>query len=168
MALHSRSSQSAIVLTISSGNFQRNLEASRRNEIELQESNKELTQLRDKLELHVQERTSALEQRAIQLQAISSVARSIASIQNIDTLLPDITKLVSQQFGFYHVGIFLVDNQEEYAVLRAANSEGGARMLEREHKLKLDSNSIVGYATSHGESRIALDVGADAVYLQQS
>ena len=156
----------ATVLTISSRNSQRNLEASRRNEIKLQESNKELTQLHDELEMRVQDRTSALEQRAIQLQAISSVARSIASIQvqDIDTLLPDITKLVSQQFGFYHVGIFLVDDQGEYAVLRAANSEGGARMLERQHKLKLDSNSIVGYATSRRESRIALDVGTDAVY----
>ena len=154
----------ATVLTIASGNFRRNLEASRGNEIELRESNKELIQLRDELELRVQERTSALEQRATRLQAISSVARSIASIQDIDTLLPDITKLVSQQFGFYHVGIFLIDDQGEYAVLRAANSEGGVRMLERQHKLKLDSNSIVGYATSHGESRIALDVGTDAVY----
>ena len=152
------------ILAIASGNSQRNLEASRGNEIELRESNKELVQLRDELELRVQERTSALEQRATQLQAISSVARSIASIQDIDTLLPDITKLVSQQFGFYHVGIFLVDDQGEYAVLRAANSEGGVRMLERQHKLKLDSSSIVGYAASHRESRIALDVGTDAVY----
>lgn len=37
-------------------------------------------------------------------------------------------------------------------------------MLDRQHKLKLDSNSIVGFATSHNEPRIALDVGADSVY----
>ena len=154
----------ATVLTISSENFQRNLEASRRNESELRERNVELDQLRGSLELRVTERTSALEQRATQLHAVSSVARTIATVQDLNSLLPDITKLVSEQFGFYHVGIFLLDNPGEYAVLRAANSEGGARMLERQHKLKLDSNSIVGYSTSHGQSRIALDVGVDSVF----
>ena len=154
----------ATVLTISSENFQRNLEASRRNESELRERNVELDQLRGSLELRVTERTSALEQRATQLHAVSSVARTIATVQDLNSLLPDITKLVSEQFGFYHVGIFLLDDPGEYAILRAANSEGGARMLERQHKLKLDSNSIVGYSTSHGQSRIALDVGVDSVF----
>lgn len=37
-------------------------------------------------------------------------------------------------------------------------------MLGRQHSLPLDSHSIVGYSASRGEPRIALDVGADAVY----
>jgi putative methionine-R-sulfoxide reductase with GAF domain len=37
-------------------------------------------------------------------------------------------------------------------------------MLNRGHRLPLDSKSIVGYVTSRGEPRIALDVGADSVY----
>jgi GAF domain-containing protein len=49
-------------------------------------------------------------------------------------------------------------------VLKAANSPGGQRMLAREHRLPLDSNSIVGFVASRGEPRIALDVGSDAVY----
>jgi GAF domain-containing protein len=57
-----------------------------------------------------------------------------------------------------------LDESNEYALLRATNSEGGSRMLERQHKLKLDSNSIVGFATSRAEPRIALDVGNDAVF----
>ena len=116
------------------------------------------------LEAQVTERTEKLEKRASQMQAVSSVARAIASVQNLDTLLPDITKLVSNDFGFYHTGIFLLDEKMEFAVLRAANSEGGRRMLDRQHKLRLDSNSIVGFATSRREPRIALDVGTDAVY----
>jgi GAF domain-containing protein len=112
----------------------------------------------------VEERTSELKKRATQLEAVSSVARTIASMQDLDTLLPAITKLVSQQFGFYHVGIFLLDQQSKYAILRAANSAGGLRMLSRQHSLPLDSHSIVGYAASRGEARIALDVGTDSVY----
>jgi GAF domain-containing protein len=72
--------------------------------------------------------------------------------------------LVSQQFGFYHVGIFLLDQQRQNAVLHAANSPGGLRMLSRQHSLPLDAHSIVGYSTSRGEPRIALDVGTDSVY----
>jgi GAF domain-containing protein len=37
-------------------------------------------------------------------------------------------------------------------------------MLSRHHSLPLDEHSIVGYATSRGEARIALDVGSDAMY----
>jgi len=127
-------------------------------------ANVELKKLQSELELRVVQRTAELERRAGQLQAISNVARSIASVQNMDELLPAITQLVSEKFGYYHAGIFLLDENQEYALLRASNSEGGNRMLERQHKLKLDTNSIVGYTTLRGDPRIALDVGADAVF----
>jgi len=127
-------------------------------------SNQELTELRVDLERRVVERTSELTKRASQLEAVSSVARTIASVQDIDTLLPAITKLISQRFDFYHVGIFLLDAKQENAVLRASTSEGGLRMLNRQHSLPLDHHSIVGYSISRSEPRIALDVGADSVY----
>jgi len=151
-----------MVLTINS--LQNALKNAKANANELGASNQQLISLRDMLELRVQERTAALEKRASQLQTVSSVARTIASVQDMDTLLPDITKLVSDQFGFYHTGIFLIDEANEFAVFRASNSDGGSRMLARQHKLKLDTNSIVGFVTSRGEPRIALDVGADAVF----
>lgn len=154
----------AIVMAIASSNFQRNLELSRRNQDELEARNIELNQLRGSLESRVADRTAELEKRANQLDAISGVARSTAALQNLEELLPAITRLVSERFNFYHTGIFLIDNEREFAVLRAANSVGGKAMLDRQHKLKLDTNSIVGYATLRAEPRIALDVGSDAVY----
>jgi GAF domain-containing protein len=144
--------------------FQEIIAQSRKNENEQITANKELKILQATLEQRVEERTGQLEKRASQLEAISNVARSIASIQDLGVLLTGITRLISDQFGFYHVGIFLLDENREYAILRAANSEGGHRMLDRQHKLRLGSNSIVGYVTSREEPRIALDVGADAVY----
>ncbi len=123
-----------------------------------------LEKLVNNLESQIAERTKSLENRASQLQAVSGVARAIASLQETSVLLPEITRLISHQFGFYHVGIFLLDEKTDFAYLNAANSEGGQRMLERQHKLRLDRNSIVGFVTSRGEPRIALDVGADAVF----
>ena len=130
---------------------------------QLSVSNAELNELRVDLEQRVETRTSELAKRAMQLEAVSRVARTSASVKDINTLLPDITNLVSQQFGHYHVGIFLIDEARDLAVLRAANSEGGQQMLNRNHSLPIDPNSIVGYAISIGEPRIAQDVGVDSV-----
>ena len=154
----------AIFLYLIISSLQKAVQRVQANSNDLLASNRQLIELRDLLELRVQERTAALEKRAAQLQAVTSVARTIVAIKDLDSLLPEITKLVSEQFGFYHTGIFLVDEANDYAVLQAANSEGGRQMLDRQHRLRLDSNSIVGYVTSRGEPRIALDVGADAVY----
>jgi len=123
------------------------------------------------LEGRVKERTAELaiskdesEQRARQFEAITLVSAAISSIRSIEELLPRVTNLISQQFGYYHVGIFLNDDINENAILSAANSEGGKRMLDRGHQLKIGEQGIVGYVTSTGNPRIALDVGGDAVY----
>lgn len=153
-----------ILLHLMMTSLKKTLERSRAAAQELSSSNHELNELRTNLQQQVAERTSELQRRASQLEAVSGVARTIASVQDLDALLPAVTKLVSQQFGFYHVGIFLLDQQRQNAVLRAANSPGGLRMLSRQHSLPLDAHSIVGYSTSRGEPRIALDVGTDSVY----
>ena len=132
---------------------------------------RQLKDLVDTLENRVRERTrqlasqnEALQFRSRQLQTVADVARSIVSTREVDSLLNQVTRLVSERFGFYHAGIFLLDEQGEYAVLRAANSPGGKRMLDRQHKLKVGQIGIVGYVTGTGEPRIATDVGEDAVY----
>jgi len=131
----------------------------------------ELQVLQASLEKRVAERTTEIEtanqrneRRARQFEAIAQVARATTVSQNLQSLLYTLTELISRQFGFYHVGIFLIDDQREFAVLSAANSEGGKRMLAREHKLGLGQSGIVGYVSATGKPRIALDVGADAAY----
>ena len=130
----------------------------------LQHQGMELEATRQTLEQRVEERTSDLTKRATQLQAIATAARAIAGIQDLGSLLSEISNSVSTLFGYYHVGIFLLDEPGEYAVLQASNSEGGKRMLLRQHRLRLDNNSIVGYTAFLKEPRIALDVGVDSVY----
>ena len=103
-------------------------------------------------------------QRAGQLQVITELSHAIAQIRDLDRLLSEVTHLIADHLGFYHVGIFLLDESGRYAVLQAANSEGGQRMLARGHKLEVGVQGIVGYVTGTGRPRIALDVGADAVH----
>jgi GAF domain-containing protein len=118
----------------------------------------------------VKERTLELEKanrhlsrRAGQLKAITELSEAIAQVQDVDEILPAATHLISNHFGFYHVGIFLVDPAREYSILHAANSEGGERMLQRGHRLKMGVG-VVGFCAETGQPRIALDVGADAVF----
>lgn len=161
----------ASVLAITAANTRRNLERVLESQLELRDRNKALSELTEQLEIRVEERTVELEQsaeqlqkRAAQFETIAQLARTINSIQDPETLLNRITQLVSASFGFYHVGLFLLDESREYAALSAANSEGGRRMLDRQHKLKVGSQGIVGNVTSTGKPRIALDTGSDAVF----
>jgi GAF domain-containing protein/HAMP domain-containing protein/cell division protein FtsL len=116
------------------------------------------------LEQQVAERTTAAALRSTYLQAAADVGRAAATLRNLDELLPLVTRLISEQFGFYHVGIFLLDESKEYVVLRASNSPGGQRMVARGHRLQVGQQGIVGYVTGRREPRIALNVGEDSVF----
>ena len=148
------------------------------------------------LEERVAERTRQLERRSAQLQAAADLARDInlTAIQNpgirngvssiqvhdLNWLLARTVDLISQRFGFYHAGIFLIDSQGEYAILRAATGEAGRQMLGKGHKLRIDRRvyglhevtsgkepiGIVGSVAGTGIPRIALDTGKDVVHFK--
>ena len=156
------------VLILSSIRYRDNVERDRLAEVKV--INRELEELTTHLEQRVEERTGELEKanqqtsrRATQLQTVTELSASIAQLQELSELFPAVVRLISERFGFYHVGIFLIDGDHEYAILQAANSEGGQRLLARGHRLKLGTG-VVGFAAQSGQPRIALDVGADAVF----
>jgi len=138
----------------------------------------EIQELVTSLEQRVAKRTSELEHRskelekttrqsekhAKDLQTIADVGQYLSTEKELEFLLPLITQTVSERFGFYHTGIFLLNDNKKYAVLRAANSPGGQKMLARQHKLEVGQIGIVGNVTSTGIPRIALDTGTDAVH----
>ena len=141
------------------------------SEENLRVSNLSLQELNQNLESRVVSRTAELEfanqrneRRARQFEAIAQVARATTSSQNLEALLPNLVEVISRQFGFYHSGIFLLDELSEFAELRAANSEGGKRMLARGHKLGIGQSGIVGFVAATGKPRIALNVGDDAAF----
>ncbi|GAB4489582.1 MAG: hypothetical protein Fur0016_06920 [Anaerolineales bacterium] len=137
----------------------------------LNNTRQQVYELLQTLEQRVEERTAELmraneknERRAMQLETIAQVAHAVTSLRDLNELLPEITRQISASFGYYHAGIFLLDENREYAVLRAANSQGGQAMLARGHRIKVGRQGIVGNVTNTGRYRIALDVGDDAVF----
>jgi GAF domain-containing protein len=147
----------AVLLHLATRSIQDALERARRYAAELEEH-------KGHLEETVEERTHDLTRRSAQLETAAQVAHDAASVLDMQDLLSRVVTLVSERFGFYHTGIFLLDESGEWAVLRATSSQGGQRMLARGHRLKVGEVGIVGYVTGRGEPRIALDVGADAVF----
>ncbi len=140
---------------------------------ELKESNNELTDIKLNLEKRVEGRTtelrkasSQLEYRATRLQAAAEISQILSADIEKDfrILLDETVNTISDKTGYYHAGIFILDQNNEFAVLRAANSEGGQKMLTRQHQLKVGGAGIVGYVSQSGRPRIALDTGADAVF----
>jgi len=116
------------------------------------------------LEERVAERTAGLTRKTEQLRATSHIARKTAEVQDLATLLDTVAHLVTDQFGFYHTGIFLINESGNQVVLQAASSEGGRRMIEQGHSLTIGMQGIVGYVAAQKKPRIALDVGTDAVF----
>jgi GAF domain-containing protein len=123
-----------------------------------------LLEERSSLEERVEERTAGLSRKTEQLRATSYIARKTAEVQDLASLLDTVAHLVTDQFGFYHTGIFLVSESGNHVVLQAASSEGGRRMVERGHSLSVGLQGIVGYVAAQRRPRIALDVGTDAVF----
>ncbi|MBN1584524.1 MAG: GAF domain-containing protein [Anaerolineae bacterium] len=125
----------------------------------------ELETQHGQLENLVQERTRDLARRTSYLGATTTIAREVASVvDDPEQLFSRTADLISEQFGFYHTGLFLLDASGEWAELRAASSVGGRQMLARGHRLRVGEEGVVGYVAAHGHYRIALDVGQDVVF----
>jgi GAF domain-containing protein len=131
---------------------------------QLQQRESEVVEERNNLEKHVEERTARLAKKAEQLRSASFIARQIAEKQDLGSILNNVVSLVTDQFGFYHTGIFLINENGDEAVLQATSSEGGRQMMEKGHSLAVGTQGIVGYVASQKKPRIALDVGADAIF----
>lgn len=120
------------------------------------------------LEARISERTADLQKSKLELETIADVAREIATIRDLDTLLNVSATLIRERLSYYHVGIFLIDERGEYAILRAASSVAADQLMESNYKLRVGQTGLVGNVTRTGKAYIALDVGADAVHFENA
>ena len=117
-----------------------------------------------KLEQRVTDRTKELESQSLHLRASAEIARDAASAHSLSELLNKASTLIQERFELYHTGIFLLDNNKEYAVLTSSPTEAGKQMIANNHRLRIGEVGIVGRVAYTEEPRITLDTGADAVY----
>jgi sigma-B regulation protein RsbU (phosphoserine phosphatase) len=105
----------------------------------------------------VEERTRDLAHRTRYLEATAEIAQDATAVLDPQELISGAVTLISERLGFYHVGIFLLDRSNKWAVLQAASSESGRRLLESGNRLRVGHESIVGHVITQGEPYVALD-----------
>ncbi len=125
----------------------------------------ELAQKNLGLEIELEQRASALAERASYLETSAEISRSIASVTDTNILISKIVQLIQEKFNLYYVGLFLVDEANKWAILKSGTGEAGKEMLKAKHRLKIGSG-MIGWSIENAQSRIALDVGEDAVHFE--
>lgn len=112
----------------------------------------------------MQAQTHQLEHRAQQLQRSANISQSTSNILNLDELLTDIVYTIRDQYGFYFVAIYLLNQSETKLVLREAVGAIGAEMKRKRFRLDIDSKSIISWVAQHQEPRIANKTQDDPLY----
>jgi GAF domain-containing protein len=98
------------------------------------------------------------------IQLKREVARDAVSIPSLDRFLTEAADLIANRTHQYHVGIFTLDEEQDHAVLRAASSEGGKRLLDSGHQIPVGKAGLVGFTTGTGKPRIANEVDSDPIF----
>jgi GAF domain-containing protein len=118
------------------------------------------------LEKRIEQRTLELQRQINEMKAVSQIANQVTQSNDWEKLLTESIELIRSQFGFYHAGVFLLDERKEYAVLRAATGEAGRKMIENGHRLRVGEMGIVGYVVNRGEPRMTQNIAEDAYYFK--
>ena len=118
---------------------------------------------RKEAEAEREELLADLIHRGTQLVTAAEVSASASTILNPEELMRQTVDLIQHYFDIYYVGLFLIDETGEQAVLHAGTGEAGQKMLKAGHRLAVGGGSMIGQCVAHAEARIALDIGDEAI-----
>ncbi len=121
-----------------------------------------------RLELLRQEQLRQQEEirsRANQLETLIQVAQSVSSILDLDKVLYEIVELIRERFGYYFVGVFLMDETQKYMVARAGTGSAGRWLTEQAFKLKIGEEGLIGWVAQHRRTVRVNDVTLDPRYV---
>lgn len=110
--------------------------------------------------------TNDIQRHITLLKASARAAKNITTILDPYELFQRTVDIICEEFGFYYAGVFLLDDLKQYAVLKAGRADAGKAMINEAHKLAVGGNSMIGASIANREGRIALDVGAEAVFFE--
>jgi signal transduction histidine kinase len=118
------------------------------------EKNKHLLQQNERM-------FSMLERRHKLLETAARVGQMVTSILEMDELLKHTVNIICSEFSLYYSGIFLVSEDEEWAVLRAGYAAAGRKMMAEKYRLHIDEKSMIGNSIIKQQAQIALDVAGE-------
>lgn len=123
------------------------------------------TQMRTRVRGVVDELENRVAQRTRDIEITQEISRVAASQRDVQTLMNDVVNLITERFpALYHAQIFLNDEENRYAVVRASTGDVGRRLLERGHRLAIGSVSVIGQVTDQGRYILAKDTAFSQVH----
>ncbi len=99
------------------------------------------------------------------LETTVAVAQHITSILDVEPLLNQVVQLIKDSYGYYYVGIFLLDETQSYLVARATTGEVGHELSQCGFRLELDQESLISWVARHRRAVNVPDVTQDDRYL---
>lgn len=107
--------------------------------------------------------------RVRQLATIAEVSRMVASVIKLDDLLWQVADLIQDNFGYYHVQIYLVDYEVNEVIYRAGSgSAGRGKFAQNPPRLKLGAEGIIGWVAGKGLPLIVPDVTQESRYIHRA
>ncbi|HWQ45457.1 MAG TPA: GAF domain-containing protein, partial [Longilinea sp.] len=141
----------SIRIIADSGNLTRRVEIHGKDEIT------DLSRSMNSMLLNLQHSQEEVNRRLVQLQTAAEVSRTISSVLDPQELLQQVVDLIKVRFDLYYVGLFLMDDKKENAMLQAGTGEPGQIMVNRGHHLAVGGTSMIGWSTRNRQARISLD-----------
>jgi len=96
---------------------------------------------------------------------LTEVSQQITSILEIDDLLTRIVRLTQQTFGYYHVGIGLIEGDEVVYRVGAGKLWDNPEFQFKPARLKVGSEGITGWVAYTGQAALIPDVKQDSRYV---
>ena len=96
----------------------------------------------------------AMRVQANRLQIAAEVARAASATLDLGELLSHAVNLIQDRFGYYHVGVYLLDQAGELAILQAASGKSGEELAASGVRLPVGTQNLVGQVASTGKQRV--------------
>jgi len=109
------------------------------------------------LEEHVTERTHQLQSKNEQLISAMDVSKSLISTSNTREMIQQVVELIQQRLNLYFVGLYLIDDKQKYAVLKAGTGQDGLAMVKRGHRIRIEERSMVGWSIVNNQAQVLLE-----------
>ncbi len=157
----------AALLFVFTNGLSRALSESRASAKKLEESNRSVSAARLRLEENqgaLQAANEQLRRRAERIDAVANISRTITLTQETERILPLIATAIGSQLGYSHVGVYLLNENGQNALLSAASSEEGLQLMRNKSRVSIAPDNLIGFVVSRGVAR-AIQTEAERISL---
>jgi len=100
-----------------------------------------------------QGKTNPASRQTVRLQVIAELAQESAHLSELEHILQKAANLICQNLGHRYAGLYLTDEQSTHAVLKTEVRQANSQPEQREARLKVGAQGLVGFVTATGKFR---------------